>query len=129
VTALYEIIPVGSSVSSDPNPFIAETPDHEPVARGGDAMRLRLRYQPLGGGASTLIEADVPAVSEPRTASRDTSWALAMASFARLLANERDPDLDWRTVQRLANAGQGGPDEDRRADTLRLIERAIKFQE
>jgi Ca-activated chloride channel family protein len=134
VTALYEIVPVGAATTgSDPNPFVAndptrDEPAQERVATGDCAMRLRLRWQPLGGGTSTLMEQDVPAVRDAESrASRDTSWALAMAGFAMKLSDGRTNTCDWRTVEHLAEAGQGGPDANARADAQRMIEQARRI--
>ncbi len=88
VTALYEIIPAG-----DANPYTK--------AGANDLCRLRLRWQPVEGGASRLLESDVSA-SRDATLDRDSGWAAAIAMVGLKLHGDM-PQLPWATVFELAD--------------------------
>jgi Ca-activated chloride channel family protein len=124
VTALYEIIP--AQAGGDPNPFTRNGSDTREA--GGKSRetqddvadraiaRLRLRYQPPGGGDSRLIEQDVP--GHLSAMDSETAWAAAVAWWAESLQTRRHaPGL-----LTLARQGLNGDRDGRRAETIRLME-------
>lgn len=127
VTALYEVVPAWSSGDSDPNPFVDR---REPEPQGfseGPALRVRLRWQPPGGGASELMEQDVAASHRPAAATADAAWCLAVTGFAYLLRNEGWYGAihpTWREVIDLAETGMDGPDRAARREFLLAMEKA-----
>ena len=93
VTALYEIIPSG-----DANPFVNVDADHPDRASG--LCRLRLRWQPVAGGASQLLERDISTTREA-TLDRESGWAAAMAMTGLKLHGELQ-QVPWSSVITLA---------------------------
>ncbi len=129
VTALYELIPVQEG--GDANPFIGgagqdeagaiagATADATADANAGPIARLRLRWQPPGGGASTLIEEDV--ANAARSLDAETAWAAAMAAWAESLRGR--PLADRPQLLRLAERGLAGDTDGRRREALDLLNR------
>ena len=124
VTALYEIVP--AVAGGDPNPFTREgsdtretsgkSRDNQDDAADRAIARLRLRYQPPGGGDSRLIEQDVP--GHLSAMDSETAWAAAAAWWAESLQTRRHaPGL-----LTLARQGLNGDRDGRRAETIRLME-------
>ena len=121
VTMLYELVP--ARLAADPNPFIAAD---RPAQVAADALlRVRLRYQPAEGGASRLIERDVP--NRAGDGDGDLRLAAALAGMGMLLREPRAEQrgrLDWALVQRLAGAtGTTVPRQEQR-EIQAMIERA-----
>lgn len=94
VTALYEII-----ASGDANPFLAGDAA-DGTARSHGLCRLRLRWQPVAGGASQLLERDIPTTREA-TLDRDSGWAAAIA-MAGLKLHGDLTQVSWHSVLTLA---------------------------
>jgi Ca-activated chloride channel family protein len=129
MTALYEIVPASAEpAANDPNPFIAndDAPRAAPAPFAGDTLlRVRLRYQPPGGGSSTLMEQDVRGRDWRRTASADTSFAMGVAAFGMLLRHSRQAgSATWDLASELVRAG--GDDESRQ-EVLELIDAARRL--
>jgi Ca-activated chloride channel homolog len=126
MTALYEIVPAVAGVNAnDPNPFIAndEPQRAAPAPFAGDTLlRVRLRYQPPGGGASRLLEQDVRGRDWRRTPSADTSFAMGIAAFGMLLRDSPDRretgSCTWNLASELVRAGG---DSDERQEVQELI--------
>nr|MBA3938893.1 von Willebrand factor type A domain-containing protein [Planctomycetota bacterium] len=82
VTALYELVPATAiaPAAADANPFVAEARPAlvREVLDPSRLMRVRLRYQPPGGGDSRLLESDVADRIETQP-ERETAWAAAVA--------------------------------------------------
>ncbi len=126
MTALYEIVPVAARrEANDPNPFIAQddAPRAVPTPLPGDTLlRVRLRYQPPGGGTSQLMEQDVRGRDWRRSPSADTSFAMGVAAFGMLLRNPRESgNCTWDLASDLVRAG--GEDETRQ-EVQELIQAA-----
>ena len=103
VTALYEIVPVGSDArQTDPLRYASETSSGGSVDELGF---LRLRYKAPGDDTSQLIEtpiaADLPALGEAQ-------FALAIAGFGELLrGSDQIGDWSWGDAIALAQANRG----------------------
>ncbi len=130
VTALYELVPAGAAApaTDDPNPFVADgrpAPVRE-ILDPSRLMRVRLRYQPPGGGDSRLLESDVADRVEAQP-ERETAWAAAVAGFAMLLRGDAPAGLDWDLVERLARAGRGSANP-QRGEFIDLVMDAHRLQ-
>lgn len=134
MTALYEIVPVAARRNpNDPNPFIAQDEPVQtvPAPLAGDTLlRVRLRYQPPGGGTSQLMEQDVRGRDWRRTPSADTSFAMGVAAFGMVLRNPRGiPDdnssCTWDLASALVRAGSN--DDEAREEVLELIQAASRL--
>lgn len=108
VTALYEIIATG-----DPNPFVKDG--------SNELCRLRLRWQPVAGGASELLERDVSAARESKL-DRESGWAAAIAMAGLKLRGEM-PQLPWSTVIDLADRCATTPE---RQEALQLLRQSAQ---
>jgi Ca-activated chloride channel family protein len=130
MTALYEIVPVSAHrLPNDPNPFVAQDEPAQavPAPLAGDTLlRVRLRYQPPGGGKSQLLEQDVRGRDWRRTPSADTSFAMGVAAFGMHLRNPRETSAcTYELASELVRAGSG--DDDSRSEVLELIEAARRL--
>jgi len=127
VTALYEIIPAWQITDADGNPFIDRNPVEDRDFHLEPALRVRLRWQPPGGGASALLEHDVLTNQHPQAPTGDAAWCLALTGFAHLLRNEGWYGAvrpTWREVMDLAEQGQNGPDRAARREFVLAMEKA-----
>ena len=131
VTALYEIIPVGSRGASDVpgiDPLRYQTPERRTAPRGrgapgGELMTVKLRYQRPEGSASRLIEQAV------RDDERDERWmrgdfafAAAVAEFGMLLRNsEFKGTSSVAHVLEAARAGRGDDRDGYRSEFVRMV--------
>ncbi len=129
MTALYEIVPVTARRNpNDPNPFIAQDEPVQavPAPLAGDTLlRVRLRYQPPGGGTSQLMEQDVRGRDWRRTPSADTSFAMGVASVGMLLRNPRESACTWDLASELVRAGSNG--DEAREEVQELIQAARRL--
>lgn len=130
MTALYEIVPAGDErAATDPNPFIAndEAPRGASAPFPGDTLlRVRLRYQPPGGGTSTLMEQDVRGRDWRRMPSPDTSFAMGVAAVGMLLRQSREAgSATWELASELVQAGSGN--DESRQEVQDLIQAARRL--
>ncbi|MFW5844841.1 MAG: vWA domain-containing protein [Planctomycetota bacterium] len=128
VTALYEIIPVGSDLPrtvADPNPFVEErvAPSTLADAHPEVIARLRLRYKPADGTRSILIEEDATDALLQEDEGDATTWAACMAGFGMLLRGSGYAgDLDWTGLIEQARSLRGRDPSGHRAEAIRLME-------
>jgi Ca-activated chloride channel homolog len=129
MTALYEIVPVTARRNpNDPNPFIAQDEPVQavPAPLAGDTLlRVRLRYQPPGGGTSQLMEQDVRGRDWRRTPSADTSFAMGVAAVGMLLRTPRESACTWDLASDLVRAGSN--DDEAREEVQELIQAARRL--
>jgi Ca-activated chloride channel family protein len=123
MTALYEIVPAGVRPdTNDPNPFTVNEPANQvaPAPFPGDTLlRVRMRYQPPGGGISRLLEQDVRGRDWRRMPSSDTNLAMGIAGFGMLLRGSREAgSCSWEMVSELIRGS-------RQADDCRELHRLI----
>jgi len=108
------------------NPFLDEA-GSKPArwAPGDPLLRVRLRYQPVGGGASELIERDLFTVEE--IASPAFRWSFSVAAIAmRLRHDPWAPDVDFDGLRRHLRAAHRALGADpRREDFLRFVDRLV----
>jgi Ca-activated chloride channel family protein len=126
VTALYEIVPVGSGSEVDTppvDPLRYRTPGEAVEGRGGSELAfVKVRYKDPDGAESRLIEHPVE-VYDARRASVDFRFATAVAGFAMLLRDsEYRGDMTVEEVFRLAESGLGSDADGYRHGFLELVE-------
>ena len=126
VTALYEIVPVGST-----QPLVDDlkyqpekiTPASMQQFLSNDVLTVKLRYkEPQGSRSQLLAQPLVGAPVAISNASPDFRFAAAVAQFGMLLRqSEQRGTATWAATEQLA-AGACGPDADGyRAEFVRLV--------
>jgi Ca-activated chloride channel family protein len=125
VTALYEIVPVGSRKRFlDPLRYGQETEPPRGV-HGGEYAFLRLRYKLPGEEASRLIE--TPITERDARASLDgvsseIRFATAVAAFGQALRDETHLNgFRWGDIAALAQSGRGDDPNGYRAEFVQLV--------
>jgi Ca-activated chloride channel family protein len=126
VTALYEIVPVGTENRTRRNvdPLKYQT-DRLKTGRGkfGELMTIKLRYKQPNGGKSILqvFTAD-DAATRVEDASPDYQFAAAVTAFGMLLRKSNDAGTaDWDMVLRLAKLGLQDDPHGYRAEFVQLV--------
>ena len=128
VTAMYEIVPVGSNGHlMDPLRYRAVTPV-QPATTTGEIGFLRLRYKLPSENQSRLIErpvTDRDKIESVKRASDDLRFAAAVAGFGQLLRH--DPymkNFGYRDVLDLANGAKGADSFGYRSEFVQLVRAA-----
>ncbi|MBO2008370.1 vWA domain-containing protein [Hymenobacter negativus] len=126
VTALYEIVPVGSA-----QPLIDDlkyqptkaTPASMQQFLTNDVLTVKLRYKEPQGSTSKLLAQ--PLVGTPvaiEKASPDFRFAAAVAQFGMLLRqSEQRGTATWAATEKLANDARGTDADGYRAELVRLV--------
>jgi Ca-activated chloride channel family protein len=129
VTALYEIVPVGSNGHlMDPLRYRKATPVAAPSDGGKEEIAfLRMRYKLPSEDQSRLIERPVTNgdVIDLKRASEDLRFAAAVAGFGQLLRN--DPymkNFGYAQVAELATGAKGADPYGYRAEFVQLVKLA-----
>ncbi|MBX7080859.1 MAG: VWA domain-containing protein [Nannocystaceae bacterium] len=130
VTALYEVVPVGSGRSGvDPLKYQDNAPSLSPAADTGELMTVKIRYKQPEGDKSDLLSFAV--TSEDRSLDRssdDFRFAAAVAEFGLILRNsEHRGDASFDEVLTLARKSLGRDGEGHRAEFVRLVELAQRL--
>jgi Ca-activated chloride channel family protein len=122
VTALYEIMPVGSQGWLGDRRYEANRPTAAPRP-GGEAAFVQLRYKLPGEDSSRLIQRPVPAsaIAAARAPAGDMAFAAAVAAFGqKLKLSPWTAHFGWDRVRDLA-----GPAQDYwRQEFLKLVDLA-----
>jgi len=129
VTALYEIVPVGSADAGrtpgvDPLRY-QPRPEPRPTSARGELMTVKLRYQRPEGSASRLIEQPIRDVARAdQSISHDFAFAIAVSEFGMLLRNsEYKGTSSAAHVLQLARAHQGEDRDGYRGEFIQLVRR------
>lgn len=125
VTAIYEIVPVGSSaVLNDPLRYgAAEKPAPSQASGSGEYAFVKLRYKLPDEDTSKLITTPVGAAQEKdmASASDDTRFSIAVAAFGQKL---RDEDAvagyGWDAIRDLASGARGEDPYGYRSEFIRM---------
>ncbi len=123
VTALYEIIPVGTDSDYIRNVDDLKYQKSEAVP-SKDLMTLKLRYKQPDGHKSRLIThvANTKVTSWKRS-SENTQWSAAVASFGMMLRDsEFKGDTSFDQIALWAQAARGLDEEGYRAEFIRLVQ-------
>ena len=129
VTALYEIVPVGSPGLIDPLRYDAPAAAASgPAAAADEYGFLKLRYKLPGAATSRLLEAPITrdrAVDSLAAAPADARWAAAVAAFGQKLKGSRyGGDMDWDAIRTLAQGARGADESGYRAEFIQLLDLA-----
>ncbi len=122
VTALYEIVPKGQKGWLEPLRYAAA-----PAPAGSTSSELamlRVRYKPLAGADSQLIER--PIGNQPAKASDDLRFAAAVAAFAQQLKGDGryTGNMSLQDTAALARSARGDDPFGLRNEFVQLIELA-----
>ncbi|MBN2163735.1 MAG: von Willebrand factor type A domain-containing protein [Pontiellaceae bacterium] len=131
VTALYELIPAGSSEK------VPEADDlmyqKTQLVESDDLMTVKLRYKLPGADKSRLLVRSVEMSDLISDApSRNFQFASEVAEFGLLLRNsEYRGNADYSRIIQRARSARGSDDEGYRAEFVRLVEKArlLKLRE
>lgn len=129
VTALYEIIPAGSSEDVrkvDPLRYQKEAQTAGSARRSDELVFVKFRYKAPDGDQSRLIEqAVMEAHKELAATSNDFRWSAAVAEFALLLRDSKfKSDANYPQVIELAENAIGTDAEGYRSEFIGLVKRA-----
>ena len=123
VTALYEVVPVGTEVprAVDALRYQPGPDDPPPAVFEGELMFVKVRYKDPDGTTSKLLEQ--PVADRVRSPSTDFRFATAVAGFGMLLRDSPHAgDLTLNDVVRLGERGKGDDPRGYRGEFLRLVE-------
>lgn len=127
VTAIYEIIPAGSTevISNIDNLKYQETVSHV-TSPNDEVMTIKFRYKEPKESTSQLISHIVLDKKEAiNTTSENCRFACAVAEFGMLLRDSKyKGSVSFKEVITLAKASKGKDDEGYRAEFIRLVELA-----
>ncbi|AUG05206.1 VWA domain-containing protein [Pseudomonas sp. S09G 359] len=120
VTALYEIVPKGQKGWLEPLRYAAA-----PAPAGSTSSELamlRVRYKPLAGGDSQLIER--PIGNQPAKASDDLRFSAAVAAFAQQLKGDGryTGSMSLQDTAALARSARGDDPFGLRNEFVQLVE-------
>jgi Ca-activated chloride channel family protein len=122
VTALYEIVPVGSA-----QPLIDALKYQQPAQAAAPAtaevLTVKLRYkEPQGHTSKLLLQALAGAPAGIEKASPDFRFAAAVAQFGMLLRqSEQRGTATWAATEQLANGARASDADGYRAELVRLV--------
>ncbi len=125
VTALYEIVPVGSRQPLIDNlKYQASSPPPLPhPAIQNEVLTVKLRYQePRDHSSKLLTQALTGPPAALAAASPDFRFAAAVAQFGLLLRqSEQRGTATWAATEQLANGARGADADGYRAELVRLV--------
>ncbi|GAB2859245.1 vWA domain-containing protein [Hymenobacter ruber] len=125
VTALYEIVPVGSTQPLIDNlkyqPNNTQSLPH--AATQNEVLTVKLRYkEPQGSNSKLLAQPLVGAPVAIANASPDFRFAAAVAQFGMLLRqSEQRGTATWAATEQLADGARGKDADGYRAEFVRLV--------
>jgi Ca-activated chloride channel family protein len=126
VTALYEIIPAGTTPKADKLRYQEKTRNVASELNKDELMLLKLRYKSIGSDESKLIKQVV--ANKPTTldhASENFRFATAVAGFGMLLReSENIGNFSYADDKALAQGASSFDEEGYRAECVKLIETA-----
>lgn len=127
VTAIYEIIPAGSSelVASTDALKYQET-KAVPESSSNEVMTIKFRYKEPKESTSKLI---THIVADKKTAfdatSENCKFSVAVAEFGMLLRDSKfKGNSDFKSIMKIAKSSKGKDDEGYRAEFIKLVETA-----
>ncbi|MES2761557.1 MAG: von Willebrand factor type A domain-containing protein [Bacteroidota bacterium] len=129
VTAIYEIIPAGSSealTASVDNLKYQHVAAAHPASESNEIMTIKFRYKEPKESTSQLISHIVLDKKTPfSAASENCKFSCAVAEFGMLLRNSKfKGDSDFKRIITMAKDAKGKDEEGYRAEFIRLVEMA-----
>jgi Ca-activated chloride channel family protein len=127
VTALYELVPVGSGEGRPAiDPLKYQTARETEVRKAdltGEYLTIKLRYKKPDGKTSMLLEKAVKGyVTDIEDASENLKFAAAVSEFGMILRDsEFKGNATLEGAALLAREGRGADDEGYRSEMIRLI--------
>jgi Ca-activated chloride channel family protein len=131
VTALYEIVPVGSAPQPGVDPLkYQEQAKPAPTDTTGELMTLKLRYKQPEGDVSKLLEFPIADSTQAfEQADADFRFASSVAAFGMLLRGSAHAgSVTWDNVQSWAASAQGNDPHGYRAEFLDLARKAAQMR-
>lgn len=127
VTAIYEIIPAGSSelvASVDSLVYQQVKPIHP--SKNNEVMTIKFRYKDPAEQSSKLItEVLLDHKTSFSSASEDCRFALSVAAFGMVLRGSAfKGDADYKSILTVAKSAKGKDEDGYRAEFIRLVEMA-----
>jgi Ca-activated chloride channel family protein len=126
VTALYEIIPAGSSETVRTSPDLKYQDAPKPKSGSNELLTVKFRYKPIGSEKSQLIEQ--PLVDNEmrfEQTSENFRFAAAVAAFSMLLRESAyKGEASYEAVKQMAKNAKGRDEEGYRAEFITLVEKA-----
>ena len=138
VTALYEVVPAGTSISTtsvDPLKYQSNPPPSETKVTttkfSDELLTLKLRYKRPDGDDSQLSEFPIADQDRPfAQASSDFAWASAVAAFGMILRDsEFKGTATLPAVLEIAESNKGRDQSEYRAEFIRLVKAAIPLKQ
>lgn len=128
VTALYEIIPAGSSETVAGVDELKYQKNEAVLSGGDEIMTIKFRYKDPGASTSKLIVSVLKANDEIKhlsTMGEDFQFAAAVAEFGMLLRNsEYKGTASYAEIRKMALAAKGVDENGYRAEFIQLVELA-----
>jgi Ca-activated chloride channel family protein len=126
VTAIYEIIPKGSTENVAPTDALKYQETTAKESNSNEVMTIKFRYKEPKESKSNLI---THVVTDSRiafeNASENCRFAVAVSEFGMLLRDSKfKGDADYKTVMTLAKSAKGTDEEGYRAEFIKLVEMA-----
>ncbi len=124
-TALYEVVPAGAPLPETGGGRLKYQPER-PAGASSELLSVKVRCKEPGGDAFRESSAALEDEDRPwGAASGDMKFAAAAAGFGMLLReSEFRGDLSFAKVRAMAKEGLGADPDGRRAEFLRLVEKA-----
>ncbi len=128
VTALYEIIPAGSTQEVNRASDLKYS-DYNISDRGktsGDLMTIKFRYKPIGKDKSVLIENPVPNLAlKAKQTSNNFNFSAAVAAFGMQLRDSKfKGETNYELIENLGKKGKGADKNGYRNEFLTLVHTA-----
>lgn len=130
VTALYELLPVGSNMVPKVDPLKYQR-IAQPADNSAEVLSVKLRYKPLSSNKSLLLNQTVIDNSKIlASTSNDFRFASTVAGFGMLLRqSEHASQLSYPQLIAMAQKSRGTDEEGYRAEFIRLLEMSELLQD
>ncbi len=130
VTALYELLPVGSDMVPKVDPLKYQR-IVQPTDKSDEILSVKLRYKPMNSDKSLLLTDAVTDNSKAlASTSDDFRFAATVAGFGMLLRqSDQESQLDYSQLIEMARNSRGPDKEGYRAEFIHLLEMSELLQD
>ena len=132
VTALYEVVPVGAPGAPKVDALKYQGRSTlSAAADSGELMTVKIRYKEPQGSTSRLLSFPIDDADRSLAdTSRDFRFSAAVAGFGMLLrGSAHKGDATWTNIRALAEQAKGSDPHGRRAELVRLIDKAASLSD